>query len=365
MDKAIIFGTTADADGGSSFLSDDDLKDKYKEYQRAKKMSERTIRCWGNDISIFEKWNCEILHKSLCTVNLDDLPAYKQWLQEELGKSESAAGRCSMNVRVLIRFRDRLDDLTGKVFGNLEVIRFDNNTKNGNGKHYKWICKCLLCGSEKSIRGSDLKMGRTTDCGCSAKEKASRVLSKTDQMIGKKFGHLEVLARDTEKCVVSGYGHHAWWICRCDLCGRIESIAGHRLRSKFEVKDRCSRCCHNSVGESKICEILSDNGMSFSREKTYPTCKNPATGYNLRFDFCVYDAQTNQDYLIEYDGEQHYHTAPNWDDTCDLEDRKRYDLIKTNWCLDNKVSLIRIPYTRLRKLCLEDLQLSTSQFLVN
>lgn len=365
MDKAIIFATTAASSGGSSFLSDDDLKDKYKEYQRSKKMSERTIKRWDNDISVFEKWNSEVLHKSLCTVCLDDLPSYKQWLQDELLKSEGAAKRYSMNVKVLIRYRDRLDDLTGKIFGNLEVIRFDDNAKIGNGKHYKWVCKCLLCGSEKSIRGSDLRTGRVTDCGCSSKEKVSDLLSKTDQMIGKKFGHLEVLERDRENVIIGGCGHHARWICRCDLCGRIESVPGHRLRSSREVKDRCSMCCRNSIGEAMVCEILSNNGIAYSREKTYPTCKNPDTGYSLRFDFCVKDSTTGKDYLIEYDGEQHYHPAPNWDDTYGLEDRIRYDLIKTNWCLQNKVPLIRIPYTRLRKLCIEDLQLSTSQFLVS
>lgn len=363
MGKEIILGATANEIDGSSFLSDDDLKRKYQEYQLSKKMSARTISEWERDISAFEKWNTESLHKSLCTVSLDDLNEYKQWLQDKLGKPEGTANRYVRSVRVVIRFRDRLDDLTGKVFGSLEVIRFDNCAKAGSGKHYKWICKCLLCGSEKSIRGSDLRSGRITDCGCSAKVKVSNSLSKADQMIGKKFGHLEVLDRDYS--MSQGCGRHAWWICKCDLCGRIESISGQRLRSKFEVKDRCSRCCHNSIGEAKICEILADNGLAFSREKTYPTCKNPSTGYNLRFDFCVRDNQTGEDYLIEYDGEQHYHPAPNWDDTYGLEDRKRYDSIKTHWCIDNGVSLIRIPYTRLRTLCIEDLQLSTSQFLVS
>ena len=47
-----------------------------------------------------------------------------------------------------------------------------------------------------------------------------------------------------------------------------------------------------------------------------------------------------------------------------LEKNQKYDAIKTNWCLDNNIPLIRIPYTHLNKLCIEDLLLETSSFIV-
>ena len=40
------------------------------------------------------------------------------------------------------------------------------------------------------------------------------------------------------------------------------------------------------------------------------------------------------------------------------------DLIKNQWCRENDIPLIRIPYTHLTQLCIEDLLLETSQFLI-
>jgi len=39
-------------------------------------------------------------------------------------------------------------------------------------------------------------------------------------------------------------------------------------------------------------------------------------------------------------------------------------MIKNQWCKENNIPLIRIPYTHLQDLCLEDLQLETSQFII-
>ena len=40
------------------------------------------------------------------------------------------------------------------------------------------------------------------------------------------------------------------------------------------------------------------------------------------------------------------------------------DALKNQWCKDNNIPLIRIPYTHLQNLCLEDLQLETSKFII-
>lgn len=56
-----------------------------------------------------------------------------------------------------------INDLTGKKFGKLSVIRLD---KIVNKKSY-WIVKCD-CGTEKSVRGDTLKV--ITSCGCDKKK---------------------------------------------------------------------------------------------------------------------------------------------------------------------------------------------------
>ena len=40
------------------------------------------------------------------------------------------------------------------------------------------------------------------------------------------------------------------------------------------------------------------------------------------------------------------------------------DKYKNQWCKDNNIPLIRIPYTHLKDLCIEDLLLETSNYII-
>ena len=73
---------------------------------------------------------------------------------------------CSLkenNKRVSQLGHSMIDDLTGQVFGNLTVIGITDKRK--NGYNVIWHCKCT-CGNEVDVKGSDLKRGHTTSCGC-------------------------------------------------------------------------------------------------------------------------------------------------------------------------------------------------------
>lgn len=59
--------------------------------------------------------------------------------------------------------RSNTDDLTGKVFGRLTVVK-PSNKKNTTGEYY-WICKCE-CGNTHKTVGRNLKDGATKSCGC-------------------------------------------------------------------------------------------------------------------------------------------------------------------------------------------------------
>lgn len=50
-------------------------------------------------------------------------------------------------------------DITGKIYGNLEVLRY-------TGKDNLWECKCLACGAIKHINRYSLVSGKTKSCGC-------------------------------------------------------------------------------------------------------------------------------------------------------------------------------------------------------
>lgn len=60
-------------------------------------------------------------------------------------------------------YPNKLEDLSGKIFGNLRVIEYDSiRSKNTKGTFWKCICSC---GNEKSVNASHLKNGSVVSCG--------------------------------------------------------------------------------------------------------------------------------------------------------------------------------------------------------
>ena len=67
-----------------------------------------------------------------------------------------------------------MQDLTGKKFGRLTVIKFDHKYK----RRMYWLCKCD-CGAEKVVAAGHLKNGHTQSCGCYAREQSSKTGKRT------------------------------------------------------------------------------------------------------------------------------------------------------------------------------------------
>ena len=60
-----------------------------------------------------------------------------------------------------------------------------------------------------------------------------------------------------------------------------------------------------SRGQIKIQEILKESGLEFAEEYSFPDLVSN-NGRPLRFDFVVFDDQHNIDFLIQFQGIQHY-----------------------------------------------------------
>ncbi len=63
-----------------------------------------------------------------------------------------------------------------------------------------------------------------------------------------------------------------------------------------------------SRGEIKIEEILQKASLNFEMEYSIAGL-NSSNGRPLRFDFAVFDDDGNLDFLIEYQGRQHYEAS--------------------------------------------------------
>lgn len=73
---------------------------------------------------------------------------------------------------------DVKEDLTGRKFGRLTVIRQVEDKIGINGRHYdQWLCSCNCEeGKIKITLGAYLKKGAVSSCGCLAKEHSIKVL---------------------------------------------------------------------------------------------------------------------------------------------------------------------------------------------
>lgn len=65
------------------------------------------------------------------------------------------------------------EDLSGKKFGRLTVIKLDHKAKKKNG--FIWLCKCE-CGNTVLVEGNRLKYGNTKSCGCYRVEKSKQAI---------------------------------------------------------------------------------------------------------------------------------------------------------------------------------------------
>lgn len=289
------------------------------------------------------------------------------------------------------------EDLTGNKYGMLTVIKEAERDKNGR----RWLCECE-CGNKKIILGKNLKKGNTKSCGClKAKnpnarkdltgQKFGKLLvlgepysgprgtywkclcdcgniidkpstdlvhgnvrscgclkaelhSTMNDLTGQKFGKLTALK--TEK--VSNDGQRIW-LCLCD-CGNYTEVLAGNLR-----KGTTQSCgCINSKGNLEIKNFLIKNNIPFKTEYTFKDCLSQ-NGNPLRFDFCIYKEEGGINFLIEYDGNIHFEYGRGWNTKESFEERVQRDKIKTNYCLTNKLNLVRISYKENLQQRLEEL----------
>lgn len=162
---------------------------------------------------------------------------------------------------------------------------------------------------------------------------------------GQDFGFWHVLYK-TEKRHSNG---NIIWHCRCK-CGVERDVSGASLRQHLSLS--CGNHKNVSKGNYKISQLLLEANISFETEKIFQTCYDKTY---LPFDFFI-----NNTYLIEYDGIQHFQEG-----IYDYEYTHKHDLIKNQWCKDNNIPLIRIPYTKYNSLTLNDLLLESSSFIIN
>lgn len=100
----------------------------------------------------------------------------------------------------------------------------------------------------------------------------------------------------------------------------------------------------SSRGEIKIAEILTMNDMNFKEEYSFAGL-NSNNGRALRFDFAVFTDDGDLDFLIEYQGKQHYQPVSKYGGARGFYQQQFNDNQKRRFCALHNITLIEIPYT--------------------
>ena len=217
----------------------------------------------------------------------------------------------------------------GHIFGDFTVTEMLYGYKK-SGNKARTYCKCVgIDNKEYIIRLDALTSGSTKHIkGANAQY--------TD-LSGEKFGKLTVV-RPTNKRASNG---SVIWHCKCD-CGNECDVSRSKLLSNHT---RSCGCRHQSKWVDLIEDILMKMNIKYDKEKRFNDCKNKKGTDMLPFDFYLPSFNA----IIEYDGEHHYIPIDGWGGEEKYHKVLENDEIKNNYCDDNNIELLRIPYTKTKE----------------
>lgn len=194
------------------------------------------------------------------------------------------------------------------------------NCKTSNLKVICGTCGNLFTTSLSSIMNS---CGHCSECGQTISGQSLKI--STDELIARMPGII-----NPEDYISSNVRNLKM---RCIECGEIfeTSLSGY----EYFNQHRCAKCSKSkSIGEIIIEELLKKYEINFVPQKKYEDCidKKP-----LPFDFYLQDYNC----CIEFNGQFHYQPIYGQER---LDYVQSHDKIKSEYCLNNKIKLIVIPY---------------------
>lgn len=190
-----------------------------------------------------------------------------------------------------------------------------------------FLCKDHI---NKGIQKVPFHNIKSSKCCCKYCNGYSRTTEEFKEIVKRKLPNISIIGEYT----LAGNRIE----CKCDICGHIWTPLAYNLITGFGCPN-----CNTSNSENKVGEVLKKFQLKYERQKRFEDCKDKNT---LPFDYYLSDYNV----AIEYDGEQHYMNV-NWTGKMSLEQLnmafslvQKHDKIKTEYCKNNNIQLIRIPY---------------------
>ena len=95
--------------------------------------------------------------------------------------------------------------------------------------------------------------------------------------------------------------------------------------------------CRESKGEKEVEKYLKINNIKYIRQYTFDNCRDKR---KLPFDFYLPDFNI----CVEFDGALHFISVQYFGGFDKLVDTQKKDKIKTDYCKNNNIKLLRIKY---------------------
>jgi hypothetical protein len=94
-------------------------------------------------------------------------------------------------------------DMAGQRFGRLHIISAVGMSKS---RDLTWLCRCE-CGSQVTVRGSSLRNGHTTSCGCVKREQASAFMTTHGRHGTRAYRSWQMMHQRCSNPKAHGYEH--------------------------------------------------------------------------------------------------------------------------------------------------------------
>ena len=186
--------------------------------------------------------------------------------------------------------------------------------------------KCLIHNIEWKVRPNDILCGK--GCPVCGIEKSGNSRFKSHIQY---VEELKLINQDV--VVVENYnGANTPILHRCLIDGCEWLATPHNIL----CGTGCPRC-KESKGEKMIRQWLTEHNIEYYTQKRFADCRDKIP---LPFDFYLPDYNC----CIEYDGKQHYEAMEWFGGQEALMYAQRHDEIKTHYCQNNNIRLLRIPY---------------------
>lgn len=211
-----------------------------------------------------------------------------------------------------------------------------------NGKK-QYTIRCKNCGHIRTSMLSNLY--RHLDCGCQTGVIRGRNGEEFIKEVNEKNQDSYELVGEYKNQITKVLLRHS--------CGFIWSVRPADMTDGR--RHTCPKCQRRySWGIRIISSFLDQKGISYEREKTL-------NGTRLHFDVFLPDFNL----AIEYQGKQHYEAISFFGGEENFQKQQERDNKKRQFCKDNNIFLLEIPYTmkkeEIEKVLSENLQGSTTK----